>query len=174
MVTLEDKLMQLVMKWYLKGDTRVVAGPAPDGRTLISDAKVAVLLTAHPFNLEQLVQPNGGVVSEESVKKLLPAGELKSENRLVPTGLRCSDQGYTGIQYVDSSGETWYVDEKFVKQLMPLKNMPAMPYVASVGKGFGIVYFVEEPAGILYGFCASLNGKFKKHFDGSYVKRQGE
>lgn len=34
MVTLEDKLMQLVMKWYLKGDTRVVAGPAPDGRTL--------------------------------------------------------------------------------------------------------------------------------------------
>ena len=52
MATLDDKLVQLVTKWYLRGAEKVVAGVAPDGRTLISDTRVAVLLTTHPFNLE--------------------------------------------------------------------------------------------------------------------------
>lgn len=174
MVTLDDKLIQLVVKWYVQGDTKVFAGPAPDGTTLISDAKAAVLLRTHPFNLERLVQPDGDVLSEDRVKKFLPARELKSENLLIPTGIRCSDQGITGIQFADSAGETWYVAEKFVKQLVPLKSMSAAQYVADVGKGVGIVYFVKEPAGLLYGFCMSLNMEFKKRFDGNHVRKPGD
>lgn len=166
MATLDDKLVQLVTKWYLRGAEKVVAGVAPDGRTLISDTRVAVLLTTHPFNLERLVQPNGRVVSEENIKKLLPDKEMGRKNVLLSTGNICSiDRGSTGIQYVDSTGETWYVDARFVKQLTPVKNMAAVPYVTAVGKGAGIVYFAEEPSGEIYGFCTTFSTHLKKQFD---------
>lgn len=160
MVTLDDKLVQLVAKWWASSKVETLgAGIHSDGRLFVATPYAGVFIYSHPFDPEKLLKGRKGVMTPTLIQRLVPKDSWPPEHILQPTGaLRTCKYG-TVCEYQDTKGAMVYLDEKQRKQLLPLRAMNVDLYVHEPGRGCGPVYFVDTSTAELYALCMSVNYK---------------
>ena len=158
MVMLDDKLVQLVAKWWASSNVKTLgAGIHSDGRLFVATPYTGVFIHSHPFDPEKLLKERKGVMTPALIQRLVPKDCMRPEHILRPTGaLRTCKYG-TVCEYQDIKGAMVYLDEKQRKQLMPLRAMNVDLYVHEPGRGCGPVYFVDTSTTELYALCMSVN-----------------
>lgn len=158
MVMLDDKLVQLVAKWWASSKVETLgAGIHSDGRLFVATPYAGVFICSHPFDPEKLLKGRKGVMTPTLIQRLVPKDCTRPEHILRPTGaLRTCKYG-TVCEYQDTKGAMVYLDEKQRRQLMPLRAMNVDLYVHEPGRGCGPVYFVDTSTAELYALCVSVN-----------------
>lgn len=157
MVTLDDKLVQLVSKWWT--DSKIIAldaGIYSDGRLFVMAPHVGVFIRSHPFDAEKLLKARSGILTPEMIQRFIPPDGLQAGHILQPTGaIRTWGCGMVR-EYQDIKGAKVYIDEKLCKQLMPLKAMNVDVYVREPRADCRLAYFVDVSSAELYAVCATV------------------
>ena len=157
MITLDDKLVQLVSKWWT--DSKIItldAGVYSDGRLFVMAPHVGVFIRSHPFDAEKLLKGRPGVLTPERIQRFIPPDALRTGDIFRPTGaLRTWPYGMVR-EYQDVKGAKVYIDEKLCKQLMPLKAMNVAVYVREPRADCRLAYFVDVSSAELYAVCATV------------------
>ncbi len=153
MITLDDKLVQLVSKWWT--DNKIItldAGVYSDGRLFVMAPHAGVFIRHHPFDAEKLLKARSGVLTPEMIQRFIPPdGHI-----LQPTGALRTWGCCMVREYQDVKGAKVYIDEKLCKQLMPLKAMNVAVYVREPRADCRLAYFVDVSSAELYAVCATV------------------
>lgn len=162
MITLNDKLVQLVTKWWIDDKiSRLRAGLYSDGRLFVATPYMGVFLRTRPFDAEKLVKSCDDILTPEQIQRVAPfvKGPLDSECILWPTGNLCVWERGVVCEYQDVKGENVYLDERQRKQLMPLKSMAVDLYIRGARDTHTPVCFVDAVSSAVYAVCMPVKQK---------------